>query len=164
MLLTLIPKVGDEVLRTQRFAAGQSVMHRLCGAPMPTDSMQRDAMLRTAHKLLDRRVVLDTDDNQVTPLHLAAKTGFAGLVEIVLERTPALQELVNVCDHQGVTALGRAFTGESETTPLLIAAKLIAKRAHTSSATVNGEGESLAMHSVKHQYSLSLTGIQKRMA
>lgn len=33
MLLTLIPKVGDDVLRTQRFEGGQNLLHRLAGTP-----------------------------------------------------------------------------------------------------------------------------------
>eukprot|EP00927_Polykrikos_kofoidii_P071029 TRINITY_DN6736_c0_g2_i1.p1 TRINITY_DN6736_c0_g2~~TRINITY_DN6736_c0_g2_i1.p1 ORF type:complete len:3109 (+),score=610.88 TRINITY_DN6736_c0_g2_i1:49-9375(+) len=138
MLLTLIPKVGTDALRTQRFDGGQNVFHRLAAAPLPRDAQQKVIMLKVAQKLLDRAVPLDADDQGATPLHIASERNFVELVSLILDHIgTSARQLVTAKDADGITALGRAFRG-GDTTSIEVARLLIAHGASASQALVDG--------------------------
>lgn len=141
MLLTLVPKVGDEVLQKQRFGGGQNVLHRLAAAKPPLEAQARMAMLKAARKLLDRGVLLDADDNGATPLHLACGNTFVDLVALILNHAGSRADtIVNAEDQGGVTALGRAFDGEpNQSEAIQIARLLIARGASVSRTIVNSK-------------------------
>lgn len=161
MLLTLIPKVGVEVLRDMRSANGQSLLHRVAacrdvkrrgGSAMQQQELLRkilrdgaslqevqDPFLRGASKLLERGVLLTADSNGRTPLHFAAQNHHVDLVALMLERGSAGAELVRAVDADGRTALGCGLATQLGEPALRIAGELIARGASARQAIVDVE-------------------------
>eukprot|EP00928_Gymnodinium_smaydae_P028747 TRINITY_DN2184_c0_g4_i1.p1 TRINITY_DN2184_c0_g4~~TRINITY_DN2184_c0_g4_i1.p1 ORF type:complete len:2013 (-),score=327.29 TRINITY_DN2184_c0_g4_i1:1732-7770(-) len=162
MLLTLIPKVGDEVLRKQRFGGGANLLHRLASA---RGVSQQPAYLRAVEKVAQRKVPLSVDDEGQTPLHLAAGSSYPQLVELLLEYAKqletsggesSLRSLVRTTDRQGVTALGKAFASSvsSSQEVLRIAAQLVANGAEVKQAiVVPDEHETVLMYCIRNEWS-----------
>ncbi|CAK0799470.1 unnamed protein product, partial [Prorocentrum cordatum] len=165
MLLTLIPKVGVEILRDMRSTDNQSLLHKVAackdvkrrsGSAMQQQELLRkilsdgasmqevqDPFLRAASKLLERGVLLTADSNGRTPLHLAAGNLHVDLVALMLECGSASAELVQAVDADGRTALGCGLgcglAGPVSGPALRIASELIARGASARRAIVDVE-------------------------
>jgi len=153
MLLVLLPKAGNEVLRTQRFQKNRNILHLMADSPCEA-GQQQVAFMRLARKLLERGVPVDEDEDGRTALHLAAVNQCVELVELLLafQGAALATTLVNRKDKVGCSALGlTVHHAKTEKVSLDIARTLIRYKASPADAIADGvQGETLLMSCIKH--------------
>jgi len=135
MLHTLIPKVGDAILRNQKFDGGQNLLHRIAAV---ASSDHSDAYFRVVSKLLERGVPFITADDGQTALHLAARLGSERLVGVLMSNPSCTGQIVSAPDKTGVAPLGHALRGSTVGfASVTIAQKLLSRGATARSALVD---------------------------
>jgi len=135
MLHTLIPKVGDVTLQTQKFDGGQNLLHRIAAV---SSSDHSDAYFRVVSKLLQRGVPFVTADDGQTALHLATRLGSERLVNVLMSHASCTDRIVSSPDKSGMTPLGHALRGSAgDFASVNIARQLLSRGATARSALVD---------------------------